>query len=61
MDTAGVGSDIAEDLGLGRGLTDAEAITAICEALISGEVDFGEYVNTPAPHASDLPLGTQSG
>jgi hypothetical protein len=58
LGTVGVASDIAEDLGLGVDLTDEAAITAICEALLNGTIDFSDFVNTLAGFAPDLPAGT---
>jgi hypothetical protein len=45
LDTAGVAIDIAADLGLGVFNTDADAISAICEALLSGGVSIVIFSN----------------
>lgn len=50
LDTAGVAIAIADDLGLGVFNTDADAISAICEALLSGEVSIALFSNVLPAH-----------
>jgi hypothetical protein len=55
LDTAGVAIDIAADLGLGVFNTDADAISAICEALLSGEVSIVIFSNIlPGPIPQEI-------
>lgn len=46
----GVAIDIANDLVLGVFNTDADAISAICEALLSGEVSIAVFSNVLPGH-----------
>jgi hypothetical protein len=56
----GVAVDLAIDLGLALpiGVTDADAIAAICNALVNGTISFSDFVNSLAGFASII-NGTQ--
>lgn len=49
---------IAANLELGDFTTDEAAIAAICEALLSGEINFGAFVSELAQFASELTPAT---